>query len=235
MAGPGGEQFAGQGGAGAAGQEDRLGGSSPAQRRKRPTRRQPPKPAKWQPTNAPFTQAEGVMRASEQVAAAGAAQALPAGMLGVGLGALPPLTAGPSVLGMVPPGVPMASGAASLGVAAPYMLLPSGHAVPLLAPAGDAAVAAAPGGILGGLAAAPALHQQPPHALEGINQPVGSLLAQLGLSKFAALLEDQEVDMVALRLMSEGQLRGLGLPLGAVVKIQAALGSGGGGGSGAAQ
>lgn len=63
----------------------------------------------------------------------------------------------------------------------------------------------------------------PPPWLAGVNQPVSALLHDLGLQSFAPLLEQQAVDMAALRLMSEQHLRELGLPLGAVVKIRAAL------------
>ena len=63
----------------------------------------------------------------------------------------------------------------------------------------------------------------PPSLLPGLNQPVGALLAGLGLERFLGKLEEEAVDLAALRLMSEAQLRELGLPLGAVVKIKAAL------------
>lgn len=65
--------------------------------------------------------------------------------------------------------------------------------------------------------------QQMPAWLSDINQPVHQLLQQLGLLQFEHLLEQQHVDLAALQLMEERHMRELGLPIGAVVKIRAAL------------
>uniref|UniRef100_A0A383WHZ4 SAM domain-containing protein n=1 Tax=Tetradesmus obliquus TaxID=3088 RepID=A0A383WHZ4_TETOB len=65
--------------------------------------------------------------------------------------------------------------------------------------------------------------QQQPAWLSNINQPVGQLLAGLGLQEFEPLLQQQAVDLAALQLMEERHLAQLGLPIGAVVKIKAAL------------
>ncbi|GBF96220.1 hypothetical protein Rsub_08765 [Raphidocelis subcapitata] len=84
--------------------------------------------------------------------------------------------------------------------------------------------------------------QQPPIApawLAGVNMSVSGLLSTLGLPEYQPLFEEHRIDMAALELLSRDDLRGLGLPLGAVVKIEAALreqrrarGGGGGGGGG---
>jgi hypothetical protein len=52
---------------------------------------------------------------------------------------------------------------------------------------------------------------------------VAQLLGSIGLTQYVPLLEQQQVDMAALELMEERHLRELGLPIGAVVKIRAAL------------
>jgi hypothetical protein len=70
-------------------------------------------------------------------------------------------------------------------------------------------------------------HQQQQQAqpawLCNINQPVGELLRGLGLQEYEGLLQQQAVDLAALQLMEERHLRELGLPIGAVVKLKAAL------------
>ena len=85
-------------------------------------------------------------------------------------------------------------------------------------------------GVFGGADTASALVQ----ALHHGRPWLGFVLAGLGLARFVPLLQEQAVDMAALLLMTEQHLRELGLPLGAVVKIRAALvaGNGGGGGGG---
>mmetsp|Transcript_8303 Transcript_8303/g.18102 ORF Transcript_8303/g.18102 Transcript_8303/m.18102 type:complete len:491 (+) Transcript_8303:78-1550(+) len=55
------------------------------------------------------------------------------------------------------------------------------------------------------------------------NGELTALLEGLHLSKYSRRLLDEEVDMEALRLLSDGDLRGLGLPLGPRRKLQAAL------------
>ncbi|KAF6261680.1 hypothetical protein COO60DRAFT_745416 [Scenedesmus sp. NREL 46B-D3] len=65
--------------------------------------------------------------------------------------------------------------------------------------------------------------QAQPGWLCNINQPVGELLRRLGLQEYEALLQQQAVDLAALQLMEERHLRELGLPIGAVVKLKAAL------------
>jgi hypothetical protein len=62
-----------------------------------------------------------------------------------------------------------------------------------------------------------------PSWLQHVNVSVEQLLSSLGLSQYVPLLQQQQVDMAALQLMEERHLRELGLPLGAVVKIRAAL------------
>lgn len=63
-----------------------------------------------------------------------------------------------------------------------------------------------------------------PAWLGGVNQSVEQLLSRLGLDEYVPVLQQQRIDMAALQLMQERHLRELGLPLGAVVKIAAALG-----------
>ncbi|KAI8475020.1 MAG: hypothetical protein J3K34DRAFT_456463 [Monoraphidium minutum] len=78
-------------------------------------------------------------------------------------------------------------------------------------------------------AAAPALpappaappHAPPPAWMAGINEPASGLLAALGLSEYERLFEDNAIDMAALELLSRDDLKGLGLPLGAVVEAAA--------------
>jgi hypothetical protein len=65
--------------------------------------------------------------------------------------------------------------------------------------------------------------QAQPAWLVNINAPVGDLLRGLGLQEYEALLQQQAVDLAALQLMEERHLRELGLPIGAVVKLKAAL------------
>jgi hypothetical protein len=62
-----------------------------------------------------------------------------------------------------------------------------------------------------------------PSWLQHVDVSVEQLLGSLGLSQYVPLLQQQQVDMAALQLMEERHLRELGLPLGAVVKIRAAL------------
>jgi hypothetical protein len=64
---------------------------------------------------------------------------------------------------------------------------------------------------------------QAPGWLAGVNLSVAGLLGPLGLLEFEPLLSANAVDMAALQLLSREDLRELGLPLGAVVKLQAAL------------
>jgi hypothetical protein len=65
--------------------------------------------------------------------------------------------------------------------------------------------------------------QQAPAWAAGINQSVAGLLHALGLSEFQPLFEEARVDMAALQLLGREDLRELGLPLGAIVKLLAAL------------
>jgi hypothetical protein len=65
--------------------------------------------------------------------------------------------------------------------------------------------------------------QAQPAWLCNINQPVGDLLRGLGLQEYEGLLQQQAVDLAALQLMEERHLRELGLPIGAVGKLKAAL------------
>jgi hypothetical protein len=62
-----------------------------------------------------------------------------------------------------------------------------------------------------------------PSWLQHVNVSVAQLLGSIGLTQYVPLLEQQQVDMAALQLMEERHLRELGLPIGAVVKIRAAL------------
>jgi hypothetical protein len=62
-----------------------------------------------------------------------------------------------------------------------------------------------------------------PSWLQHVNVSVEQLLSSLGLSQYVPVLQQQQVDTAALQLMEERHLRELGLPLGAVVKIRAAL------------
>lgn len=62
-----------------------------------------------------------------------------------------------------------------------------------------------------------------PSWLQNVNVSVAQLLGSIGLTQYVPLLEQQQVDMAALELMEERHLRELGLPIGAVVKIRAAL------------
>ena len=48
---------------------------------------------------------------------------------------------------------------------------------------------------------------------------VGNFLDGLGLSKYAEVFDKHEIDMVALRLMSENDLANVGIPMGPRVKI----------------
>jgi hypothetical protein len=73
---------------------------------------------------------------------------------------------------------------------------------------------------------------RPPPWLADVDRPADALLAALGLSEHAPVLAANGVDLAALRLLSREDLRGLGLSLGAAVKIEAALRGGGGGGNG---
>jgi hypothetical protein len=52
---------------------------------------------------------------------------------------------------------------------------------------------------------------------------VAQLLANVGLEQYVQLLEQQHVDMAALQLLKERHLREMGLPIGDVVKIRAAV------------
>jgi hypothetical protein len=70
------------------------------------------------------------------------------------------------------------------------------------------------------------LPPQAPGWLQQVNVSVSQLLQGLGLGQFVPLLEQQQVDMAALQLLEERHLRELGLPIGAVVKIRAALSAG---------
>eukprot|EP00877_Chromochloris_zofingiensis_P005226 jgi/Chrzof1/14704/Cz09g12200.t1 len=58
---------------------------------------------------------------------------------------------------------------------------------------------------------------------QSVNQSAKELLKLLGLEEYEDILEKNKVDMAALQLMSEKHLLDLGLPIGAVVKIKAAL------------
>jgi hypothetical protein len=65
-----------------------------------------------------------------------------------------------------------------------------------------------------------------PHSsdwLAVVNTSVAGFLQLLGLERFEPLLQENGVDMAALQLMTEQHLKDLGLPIGAVVKIRAAL------------
>jgi len=88
---------------------------------------------------------------------------------------------------------------------------------------------------------APPPPQQQPRAapawLANVNASVAALLQTVGLSEYDPLFREHRIDLAALELLSREDLKELGLPLGAVVKIQAALrdhqqrrgGAGGGG------
>jgi hypothetical protein len=62
-----------------------------------------------------------------------------------------------------------------------------------------------------------------PAWLVNINALVDHLLRGLGLQEDEGLLQQQAVDLAALQLMEERHLRELGLPIGALVKLKAAL------------
>lgn len=54
-----------------------------------------------------------------------------------------------------------------------------------------------------------------------VDEPVRPLLASLGLLEYEAVLQDNAVDMAALKLLKREDLMSLGLPLGAAVKLVA--------------
>ncbi|KAH8944118.1 hypothetical protein BDL97_13G091900 [Sphagnum fallax] len=58
----------------------------------------------------------------------------------------------------------------------------------------------------------------------GSEQTVAGLLQSLGLGKYSIILQAEEVDMTALRHMSESDLKELGMPMGPRKKILLALG-----------
>ncbi|CAM6051106.1 unnamed protein product [Sphagnum compactum] len=58
----------------------------------------------------------------------------------------------------------------------------------------------------------------------GSEQTVAALLQTLGLGKYSIILQAEEVDMTALRHMSESDLKELGMPMGPRKKILLALG-----------
>jgi hypothetical protein len=60
---------------------------------------------------------------------------------------------------------------------------------------------------------------------QGSEQTVAALLQSLGLGKYSIILQAEEVDMTALRHMSESDLKELGMPMGPRKKILLALGS----------
>ena len=62
------------------------------------------------------------------------------------------------------------------------------------------------------------LEEQDPSA-EPADAPIAALLTSLRLDKYHAVLAEQEVDMEALALMDEGDLKELGLPKGPRVKL----------------
>jgi hypothetical protein len=116
------------------------------------------------------------------------------------------------------------------------MLLPMAGGVGAAAPSATAAVAVKTEGKRRG--GNKQQHQQQqqgaaPDAWMGdVGQSTQLLLARLGLSQHQHLLDAAGCDLAALRLMGERHLLALGLPLGAVVKLRAALGDAGGGGGG---
>ncbi|KAH9543969.1 hypothetical protein CY35_13G092900 [Sphagnum magellanicum] len=57
----------------------------------------------------------------------------------------------------------------------------------------------------------------------GSEQTVAALLQSLGLGKYSIILQAEEVDMTALRHMSESDLKELGMPMGPRKKILLAL------------
>lgn len=66
--------------------------------------------------------------------------------------------------------------------------------------------------------------QQPqPTWMANVNMSVAGLMQAVGLSEYLALFEEQSIDMAALELLSRDDLKELGLPLGAIVKITAAV------------
>jgi hypothetical protein len=65
--------------------------------------------------------------------------------------------------------------------------------------------------------------QQPPSWLANVNASVSGLLRTVGLGEYEQLFRDSAIDMAALELLSRDDLKELGLPLGAIVKVQAAL------------
>uniref|UniRef100_A0A0C9RV61 TSA: Wollemia nobilis Ref_Wollemi_Transcript_11412_1373 transcribed RNA sequence n=1 Tax=Wollemia nobilis TaxID=56998 RepID=A0A0C9RV61_9CONI len=64
------------------------------------------------------------------------------------------------------------------------------------------------------------IQKQPPPAEE---RSVGSLLQSLGLGKYLITFQAEEVDMAALRHMSDDDLKALGIPMGPRKKILLAL------------
>jgi hypothetical protein len=62
-----------------------------------------------------------------------------------------------------------------------------------------------------------------PAWLQFVDVPVAQLLVSLGLDQYVQLLEQQQVDMAALQLLEKQDLLEMGLPIGAVVKIRAAV------------
>jgi hypothetical protein len=56
-----------------------------------------------------------------------------------------------------------------------------------------------------------------------VDVPVAQLLASVGLQQYVPVLEQQHVDLAALQLLDERHLIDMGLPIGAVVKIRAAV------------
>jgi len=74
--------------------------------------------------------------------------------------------------------------------------------------------------------ARPASAQNPDAWLGDVGQSAARLLERLGLAHHQAALDAAGVDLAALRLMGERHLLAIGLPMGAVVKLRAALGTG---------
>jgi hypothetical protein len=59
---------------------------------------------------------------------------------------------------------------------------------------------------------------------QGSKQTVTGLLQSLGLAKYSLIFQAEEVDMAALRHMSDSDLKELGVPMGPRKKILLALG-----------
>jgi hypothetical protein len=61
--------------------------------------------------------------------------------------------------------------------------------------------------------------------MQGDDQTVGGLLHSLGLGKYSITFQAEEVDMAALRHMTDNDLKELGVPMGPRKKILQAVGT----------